>query len=88
MFVDGFLDLMLFWIVLVSFNNSSKLPHVYEICGAIDVVVLPVAFVDVSMHSRLYFAGSYSFPMFCLHDLRCWFKPLFDLTVLSQCRQI
>ena len=30
---------------------------------------------------------SYSI-MFCLHDLKCWFKPLFDRKVLSQCQQI
>ena len=28
MFVDGFLDVKLFWIILASFSNSSKLPHV------------------------------------------------------------
>ena len=59
-----------------------------DFCGALDVVVLPVVFVDVSMHSCLSFAGSYLFLMFCLHDRRCWFKLLFNRKVLSQCRQI
>ena len=45
-------------------------------------------FVDVSIHSCFSFAGSYSLSMFCLRDLRCWFKPLFDRKVFSQCRQI
>ena len=45
-------------------------------------------YVDVSMHSRLSFAGSYLLPMFCLHDRRGWFKLLFDRKVLLQCWQI
>ena len=64
------------------------MPHVWGFCGALDVVVLPVVFADVSMQSCLSFAGPYSLPKCCLHYLRCWFKPLFDRKVLSQCRQI
>ena len=72
----------------VSNMQEGQLPHVQDFCGALDVVVLPVAFVDVSIHSCLSFAGSHSLPMFCLRDRSCWFKPLFDRKVLSQCRQI